>query len=98
MSHRDYRVRTGFQTANSLSQERTKTLLGLLDRYFRRGLESVNLETGAIINPSLADDLREEWVDKLRSNWEAYLFVGMVSGNTGDEPKIFWGARPNGGM
>jgi len=105
VGHRNYRVRTEFQTANALSQERMQSLLALLDRYFCRGLESVNIETGAVIQPRLEDDtdtlsysrlLREEWADKLRNKWDAYLFVGVQDRKTPDEPRTFWGARPTG--
>ena len=69
---------------------------------FCRGLEVVNLQTGAVMAKDLPDDadrwsysvaLRDEW----RSKSERYLYVGRsVRGDDyGWEPGTYWGARPN---
>ena len=99
--HRRYRIRAEYPTADADAQSRVKTLVSLIDASFVRGLKVDNLQTGAVITESLADDadkrtyssaLRDEWLRKQ----SRYFFVGKaVSGDDfGWEPGIFWGARP----
>ncbi len=100
--HRRYRISVAYETADAQAQAYMKTLLSIIDASFCRGLEVVNLQTGAVMAEDLSDDadrwsyslaLRDEW----RSKPERYLYVGRsVSGDDyGWEPGVFWGARPN---
>jgi hypothetical protein len=99
--HRLYRIRAEYPAGDPAAQSRTKTLLAVIDASFCRGLQVVNLQTGAVIAENLTDDadkrsysiaLREEWLTKP----DRYLFVGRsVAGDDfGWESGIFWGARP----
>jgi len=102
LHHRCYRIRVEYETAYAEAQSYTKKLLSVIDASFCRGLEVVNLQTGALMAEDLPDDadrwsysvaLRDEW----RSKPERYLYVSRsVSGDDyGWEPGVFWGARPN---
>lgn len=99
--HRRYRIRAAYPTADPAAQSRTKTLVAAIDASFCRGLQVINLQTGAVITENLEDEadkrsysvaLREEWLTKP----DRYLFVGRsVAGDDyGWESGIFWGARP----
>lgn len=100
--HRRYRISVAYETADAQAQAYMQTLLSIIDASFCRGLEVVNLQTGAVMAEDLSDNadrwsyslaLRDEW----RSKPERYLYVGRsVSGDDyGWEPGVFWGARPN---
>jgi len=99
--HRRYRIRTQFPTTDAEAQSRMRTLLSVIDASFRRGLEVVNLQTGAVIVADLPDDtdarsysaeLHDEWLAKR----DRYLFVGksFAGDGTGWGDGVFWGARP----
>jgi hypothetical protein len=79
--------------------------VAIIDASFCRGLQVVNLQTGAVITENLEDGadkrsysvaLRDEWLTKP----DRYLFVGQsVAGDDfGWESGIFWGARPIAGV
>jgi hypothetical protein len=100
--HRLYRLDVQFQSRDVAAQGRMKTLLALIDASFCRGLEVINLQTGAVVAEEIPDDadrwryslaLRNEW----RSRRERYFYVGLsVRGDYyGWEPGMFWGARPH---
>jgi hypothetical protein len=104
IQHGRYCLRTQFPTEDAEAQARTKTLLSVIEASFCRGLQVVNLQTGAVMTANLRDDadkrsyslaLRDEWLEKK----ERYLFVGMtVRGDEFDgEGGVFYGARPSGG-
>jgi hypothetical protein len=99
--HRRYRIRAQYPTQDAVAQSRTGTLMSIIDASFCRGLQVVNLQTGAAITENLNDGadkmsystaLRDEWLTKR----DRYLFVGRsVAGDDfGWESGIFWGARP----
>lgn len=99
--HRRYRLDVQYPTRDLMAQSRMKTLLSVIDASFRRGLEVVNLQTGARVAEDIPDDsdrwrysvaLREEWLTKP----ERYFYVSRsASGDAhGFDPGIFWGARP----
>jgi hypothetical protein len=48
-SHRKYRVKTSYQTADQAAQEHTRKLLAVMEKYFFRKWEAVNLATGAAV-------------------------------------------------
>jgi hypothetical protein len=95
--HRRYRIRMEFPTADADAQAITSTILSILDDYFCRGLQKVDLRTGAV----LEEEMRDEEDDKSYSHGLRdacaegplrYLFVG-VHDEAGKEP-VFFGARP----
>jgi hypothetical protein len=103
--HRRYRIRAEYPTDDAEAQSRTKTLVANIDASFCRGLQGVNLQTGAVITENLEDGadkrsysvaLRDEWLTKP----DRYLFVGqsVASDDFGWESGIPWGARPIAGV
>src|SRR5262249_55333008 len=48
-AHRRYRIETDFLTSDARAQEIMKKLLSIIDHFFCRGIQVVNLQTGAII-------------------------------------------------
>ncbi len=102
IQHRRYKIRVEYETADAEAQAYTQTLLSIIDASFCRGLEVVNLQTGAVIAEDLPDDadrwsysvaLRDEW----RSKPERYFYVSrsVLGDQSGWEPGTFWGARSN---
>jgi hypothetical protein len=101
IQHRHYRINAQFLTDDPAAQACTKTLVSLINASFCRGLQVVNLQTGAVLAENIGDDgdkrsyslaLRDEW----RTKPERYLFVGKAG--PGDEfggtVQVFYGARP----
>ncbi len=100
--HRRFRMRFSYETENPEAQAYTNTVLSVMRATFWRGLEVLNLQTGALIAEDLPDSgdrwsysvgLRDEW----RERSERYLFVARSAegDDYGWEPGILWGARPN---
>ena len=101
--HRRYMIRTQYFTEDLHAQYIMRTLLSLIDSYFCRGYQIVNLQTGEAIGEDLKDEYDAKSYSKtlrdhcLRSR-KQYLTVG-VSGMYEDrvpntkEP-VFFGVRP----
>ncbi len=100
--HRRYRIRVTYETEDAGAQAYTKTLLSVIGAHFCRGLEVVNLQTGALMAEDLADGAdRWSYSIRLRDEWREkparYLYVSRsIQGDDyGWEPGTFWGVRPN---
>lgn len=100
--HRRYRISVTYETDDRASQAYANTFLSILHASFCRGLEVLNLQTGARLADDLQDPLdRWSYSVALRDEWrgrpDRYFFVSRSArgDDFGWEPGIFWGARPN---
>jgi hypothetical protein len=100
--HRRYRIWLSYETQDLAAQAHTNTVLSVMRANFSRGLEIVNLQTGALMAENIPDSgdrwsysaaLRDEWREKR----ERYLYVcrSVEGDDYGWMPGTFWGARPN---
>ena len=105
LNHKQYRIRMQFFTEDAYAQFLMKELLSVIDRYFSRGFQIVNLQTGAVI----LEDLKDEYDTMSYSNTlrdhclkrsKQYLIVSdtqMADSPITSEDLIFFGYRPVGG-
>ena len=95
--HRRYRVETRFPTADMRAQAISKTLLSILDEHFCRGLQIVDLQTGARLEDLPDEEDTRSYSRALRdaclSDPNGYLFVGAQGSY---EKPVYFGARPAG--
>jgi hypothetical protein len=94
-SQRRYRIDTQFPTENGRAQFIMKELLAIIDRFFCRGLQIVNLQTGTVLEDDLSDEEDTKSYSRSLRDWclekpKRYLHVGF---RAGDEP-AFVGVRP----
>lgn len=94
-TQRRYRIETEFQTDDPQGQFIMKELLAIIDGFFCRGLQIVNLQTGAVIGQDLSDDEDTRSYSRTLRDWclarpKGYLSVDFRSG---EEP-AFIGYRP----
>jgi hypothetical protein len=99
--HLRYRVTTQYLTEDLKAQSRMAKLKSLIDAYFCRSLQMVNLQTQAIMAEEMPDEqddqsysiaLRDSWLERPKR----YLFVGRThreDGSIGPD-SVFYGARP----
>ncbi len=102
MNHKWYGIRMQFFTEDLHAQFLMKELLSLIERYFSRGFELANLQTGEVIGEDLTDRYdTKSYSNTLRDRCLArpkeYLFVS--ASDWPDSPisskdLIFYGARP----
>jgi hypothetical protein len=91
-----------FFTEDAYAQFLMKELLPVIDRYFSRGFQLVNLQTGEVIGEDLTDQYDTKsysntLMDRCLARSKQYLFVS--SSDMPDSPitskdSIFFGARP----
>ena len=102
MNHKLYRIQMQFYTEDLHAQFLMKELLSVIDRYFSRGFQLTNIETGEVIGEDLTDPYdTKSYSNTLRDRCLArpkeYLFVS--ASDWPDSPisgkdLIFFGARP----
>src|SRR5262249_5438036 len=85
MSQRRYRIQTDFRTEDARAQEIMKELLAIINRLFCRGLEIVNLQTGALIAEDLSDEEDTRSYSRTLRDWcmerpKRYISVALLSG------------------
>jgi hypothetical protein len=98
INHRQYRIRTEFKTADSRSHAIMRELLSIIDGYFIRGLEVVDLQSGAILREDLSDEDDTHSYSKAMRDWcfampKRYLYVGFEDPAAGTGAQ-FVGMRP----
>jgi len=94
-AQRRYRIATDFRTDDALAQDIMKKLLAIIDRFFCRGLQVVNLQTGAFIAEDRSDEEDTQSYSKTLRDWcmerpRRYLHVGLLPG----EERVWVGYRP----
>jgi hypothetical protein len=94
-TQRRYRIETEFQTNDPQGQFIMKELLAIIDRSFCRGLQVMNLQTGAVIGQDLTDEEDTRSYSRTLRDWclarpKGYLSVDF---RRGKEP-AFIGYRP----
>jgi hypothetical protein len=100
--HRRYLIRTEYSTEDPKGQSVMKKLSSLMDRYFSRGFQIVNLQTGAVIREDLTDEYdTRSYSNTLRdcclSRPKQYLTVdvdGKPDSRVANEDVVFIGMRP----
>jgi len=102
VSQRRYRIQTRYRTEDPPAQSVMRELLAIIDGYFCRGLEIVNLQTGAVISEDLNDEEDNKSYSRSAMNWclekpRRYLSVGLSSifaSAPRSDGEVFVGLRP----
>jgi hypothetical protein len=94
--HRLLRIWTEFSTANARAQACMKDLLAIINEYFCRDLQIVNLQSGAVIGDDVEDEQDSKSYSRALRAWclerpDRYISVGMNRTPDGD---VFLGYRP----
>jgi hypothetical protein len=97
LRHRRYRIRMQYLTEDTQAQSIMQKLLAKIDGHFCRGLQIVNLQTGAIIAEDLSDEEDTKSYSRNLRDWclerpRRYLSVGINS--LPNEGAVFVGMRP----
>jgi hypothetical protein len=95
--HRRYRITTQYATDDARAQSIMKELLAIFDDYFYRGIQIVDLRTGAIVEEDLTDEEDTKSYSKTFRGWclerpRRYLYVGILGY---PDNKTFVGFRPS---
>jgi hypothetical protein len=90
-----YRIETEFRTDDAQAQEIMKKLLAIIDGFFCRGFQVVNLQTGAVIAEDLTDEEDTRSYSRSLGDWcmekpRRYLSVGILQ----DKERVFVGHQP----
>jgi hypothetical protein len=94
-AQRSYRIETDFRTDDARAQEIMKKLLAIINEFFCRGIQVVNLQTGAVLGEDLTDEEDNRSYSRSLRDWcmerpERYLSVGILQ----DKERVFVGHRP----
>jgi len=94
-AQRSYRIETEFRTDDVRAQEVMKELLAIINGFFCRGIQVVNLQTGAVIGEDRSDEEDTRSYSRSLRDWcmerpNRYLSVGILQ----DKERVFVGYRP----
>lgn len=98
MRHRKYRIRTNYRTEDARAQDRMRKLQSVIDSYFGRGLEVVDLRSGKVLRQDLSDEEDSKSYSRKFRDWcfanpARFLYVWWEKGAAG-ENDVFVGMRP----
>jgi hypothetical protein len=97
VKHRKFQIRTEYRTDDAQAQDRMRILLSIIDGYFQRGLEVVDLQSGKVLREDITDEDDTKSYSRKFRDWcfampKRYLYVWYEE--CADGSAGFVGVRP----